>query len=202
MFKIDAQVRENTGKGAARKIRKQGHIPGVIYGIEKNPVAVQLDPRPLVKAMLSPTRRNTLIELNVAGGEKTNVLVKDIQIDPVRREALHVDFWAPKAGSEVVVSVPLVRTGRSKAVQLGAKLEVVRREIPVRVKADAIPVGIEVDVTDIGKGAFRAKQVTLPQGCELAMEGHITVLTVSTPRGQKAETTATEGEEAAATPAA
>jgi large subunit ribosomal protein L25 len=184
-FTIEAQVRSGSGKGDARKLRSTGRVPAVVYAKDKEAFSVDIDPRDLTKAMHSEYRRNTLIDLKTSQGQY-DVLVKDIQIDPVRRTALHVDFWQVPASSPVVVNVPLKRVGRSKAVQLGAKMETVLRDLKIKVPANKIPAAIEIDVTELGKGAFRAGSVVLPEGCELAVDARTTILTVSTPRGKKA----------------
>ncbi len=189
--KLKVEARELIGKGAARKIRAAGKIPAVLYDSKGSSTALTVTPLAFVKAMKTPHKRNVVLELDI-DGKVTKALAKDIQIDPVKRVPLHVDFWALPSDKAVTVAVPVERVGRSKLVQLGAKLQVVLRSIKVNVAADKIPVAIEVDVTDLEKGAFRASQLNLPEGCELAVDGHVTVLTLSTPRGQK--TGAAEGE--------
>jgi large subunit ribosomal protein L25 len=188
-IKLAAEVREGKGKGAARRLRRQGKLPGVIYAGGKEATAVAVVPKEFVKAMKGPLRRNQLLELDLPGGGR-KVMVRDLQIDPIRREPKHVDFLEVDESKPVIVRVPFKTTGRSKAVVAGAKLALVLRDLKVRVLPTAIPEKIEVDVTELGTGPFRAKEVNTPEGCELLEDGHLTVLTISRPRG----TVAAEGE--------
>lgn len=202
-IKLDAEVREGTGKGAARRLRRAGKLPGVIYagGKEATPVAVV--PKDFVKALKGPLRRNQLLELDLPGGGR-KVMVRDLQIDPVRREPKHVDFLEVDENTPVICRVPFKTFGRSKAVVAGAKLNLVLRDLKVRVLPHNIPEKIEVDVTELGTGPFRAKEVNTPEGCELLEDGHLTVLTISRPRGTLEEEGAEGGDApaAAAAPAA
>ena len=184
-LKLAAEIREADGKGAARRIRRAGKLPGVIYAGGKEATSVAVVPKEFVKAMKGPLRRNQLLELDLPGGGR-KVMVRDLQIDPVRREPKHVDFLEVDESKPVIVRVPFKTTGRSKAVVAGAKLDIVLRDLKVRVLPNAVPEKIVVDVTELGTGPFRAKEVTTPEGCELLEDGHLTVLTISRPRGQVA----------------
>lgn len=192
-IKLDAEVRDARGKGPARRLRMSGKIPAVVYAKGNETTSVAISPKEFTKIMLGPLRRNTLIDLQLSGSSK-KVMVRDVQKDPLRRVPTHVDFWQVDEKAPVVVPVPFGTTGRSKAVVLGAKLDVVKRAIRVKVLPTAIPEIITVDVTDLGQGAFRAKDVPMPAGCELVEDGHLTVLTISRPRGAAGEG---EGEAAA-----
>lgn len=194
VVKLAAENREGKGKGAARRLRREGRLPGIIYAGGKEATSISLVPKEFVKALKGPLRRNQLLELELPGGSR-KVMVRDLQIDPLRREPKHVDFLEVDENSPVTVRVPFKTTGRSKAVIAGAKLNIVLRDLKVRVLPNDVPEKIEVDVTDLGTGPFRAKEVSTPEGCELLEDGHLTVLTISRPRGQ---VTAAEGEGAEA----
>lgn len=195
---LSAEVRDGRGKGPSRRLRKEGKLPGVVYFKGSAATSVMMEPKAFVKALMGPLRRNQLIELKLGSDMKT-VMVRDIQIDPIRRNPTHVDFWQVDPQVPVVVSVPLRTTGKSKAVVLGAKLDIVTRNVRVRVLPGSVPEKIEVDVTDLEQGAFRAKDLPMPEGCALAEAEHLTVLTVSRPRADRDE--AVEGA-APAAPAA
>jgi len=186
-FKLEAEVRTDAGKGGSRRLRRAGRLPAIVYSAGKEPMSVHVEPREFVKAVRGPLRRNALIELNVKGGETRQVMVKDIQIDLIRREPIHVDFHAVDMKSPVEVMVPFTTFGRSKAVVLGAKLNIVRRAIKVQVLPGQVPEKLEVDVTNLEPGPFRAKDVPMPEGCSLVEDGHTTVLTISRPRGEGAK---------------
>jgi large subunit ribosomal protein L25 len=197
-IKISAEVRELSGKGPARRLRREGKLPGVVYAHGKEATSVAVVPKEFVKAMFGPLRRNTLLELDLASGPR-NVMVRDIQIHPVKRHPTHVDFWEVDPNKPVTVAVPFRTKGRSKAVIAGAKLNLVKRDLRVRVLPDKIPEQVVVDITELGQGTFRAEQVEMPAGCELVEDGHLTVMTIAQPRGSAVETE--EGAEPAAAPA-
>lgn len=182
-FKLEAELRNNAGKGDARKLRRSGRLPAIVYSKGSEPQSVHVAPREFVKAVRGPLRRNALIDLDVKGGKPCQVMVKDVQIDILRREPTHVDFHAVDLKTPVEVMVPLTTYGRSKAVVLGAKLNIVRRSVRVRVLPDNVPEKLAVDVTNLEPGPFRAQNVPMPEGCELLEDGHTTVLTISRPRG-------------------
>ena len=192
--KIPAELREQSGKGPARRLRRAGKVPGVIYAGGKEATAVAVPPKEFIKAIKGPLKRNQLLELELSSGSR-KVLVRELQIDPVRRGPKHIDFLEVDESTPVVLRVPFKTTGRSKAVVAGAKLNLVLRDLKVRVLPGAVPEHISVDVTEFETGAFRAKQVAMPDGCELLEDGHLTVLTISRARGDVEEV-----DEAAAAP--
>lgn len=192
-YELDAEVRENLGKGAARKLRRAGRIPAVIYGKGEDALSVAIEPRAFTKAVMGNLRRNALITLKETGGASHLVMTKDIQIDPVRRTPKHVDFWRVSKDQAVEVRVPVELTGRSKAVVLGAKLQVVLRTVKVSCKPEQIPEKLEVDTTTLGRGAYRANTIAMPDGVSLVEDGNTTIFTISQPRG--AETGDDEGGE-------
>ena len=124
-----AEVRDATGKGAARKLRAAGRIPAVVYGRGTESRAISVDPKALVQLLQKGgAGMNTLIELSVDGTAKT-VLVKELQRDPVRGRPLHTDFYLVDLDQKVEVSVPIRLTGRAPGVELGGILDHPLREI-------------------------------------------------------------------------
>ena len=206
---IEAKVRSSTGKGAARKIRAGGAIPGIIYS-KGSSLAVELSGKDIVRAVTGPKKRNTLLSLQLkdAAGKdhgKKYVLVKDLQTSVVRREATHVDFQEVSLDLPVAVKIPLEVTGKSKALNDGAKMQVVLREIKVAMKPGDVPEKIIHDVTEMGFGVIRAKSIQLPPGAKLLEHVDAPVVSIRMPRAEKEEATvaaaATTTDAAAAAPA-
>jgi large subunit ribosomal protein L25 len=193
---LKAQIRDVKGKGAARRARRAGAVPAVVYAGGKQATSISVQPLELVRALTTPARRNALIELDIAGQGTKNVMLKDLQKDPIKREATHADFVEVALDKPVDVMVPFVTTGRSAAVVAGGKLMLPLRELRVRCLPTAIPDTIEYDTTSLDWGAHRASDVTMPEGVELLIDPSLTVLTISRPRGT------TEEEETTAAPAA
>lgn len=200
--KLTVKHRTNTGKGVARKLRAQGRLPGICYGgsIEQ-PIMIDFDGRSF-KASLDPSKRqNTVIALTVEGdGQAARtmaVMIKDYQIDPIRRELTHVDFIAVDTTQEVTAEVPLEFTGKSVGVVVaGGTLHVVRRAIEVRCKPDDIPSQIEVDISALDAGdVLHVSDLKLPAGISAATPAQLTVITCVAPEGGGADEGA-EGEAA------
>lgn len=175
---LAAEKRTVDGKGAARRLRQQGRVPGIVYAGGKDALSISVSPKELNKALLTPLRRNILISLDIAGDTSRLVMVKDLQRDPIRRDALHIDFVQVDPKVKVPVQVPLVTTGKSKAVVQGARLAIVTRTLKVACFPGQVPEKIEIDVTEVGQGAVRAKAVPMPSGVDLLEDPNTTVITV------------------------
>jgi len=130
---LDAQTRDTFGKNEARRTRREGKVPAVLYGGAgggANPIAVS--PKELLKILHSESGQNTLISLKLAGAGDTRVLVKDFQLDPITHEVLHADFYRVAMDKLLQVTIPIVVQGEPKGVkQQGGVLEHIRREIDV-----------------------------------------------------------------------
>ena len=148
---LEAQARDTFGKNEARRTRRGGQVPGVLYGgggKEATPIAVA--PKALLKILHSESGQNTLIALKLAGAGDSRVLVKDFQLDPVTHEVLHVDLVRIAMDKLLQVTIPIVVHGEPKGVkQQGGILEHIRREIVIEVLPADIPEHIDVDVTEL-----------------------------------------------------
>jgi large subunit ribosomal protein L25 len=204
-IELEAERRTEHGKGASRRLRRAGKLPAVVYSKGVEPISVAIDPRAFTKAVTGTLRRNALISLKESDGNTHLVMTREIQIDSLRRHAKHVDFWRVSKEQDVEVRVPVELIGRSKAVVLGARIQVVLRTIKVSCKPDQIPEKVQVDTTELGRGAFRAKDVPMPGGVTLVETENTTIFTISQPRGEdeedEAEGGAAGGEAGGETPA-
>jgi large subunit ribosomal protein L25 len=148
---LEAQARDTFGKNEARRTRRSGQVPGVLYGgagSGATPIAVQ--PKALLKILHSESGQNTLISLKLAGAGDNRVLVKDYQLDPITHEVLHVDFLQIAMDKLLQVTIPIIVHGEPKGVkQQGGILEFIRREIEIEVLPADIPEHIDVDVTEL-----------------------------------------------------
>ena len=148
---LEAQARDTFGKNEARRTRRGGHVPGVLYGgggTEATAIAVK--PKDLLKILHSESGQNTLISLKLAGAGDNRVLVKDFLLDPVTHEVLHVDFLRIAMDKLLQVTIPVIVHGEPKGVkQQGGILEFIRREIVIEVLPADIPEHIDVDVTEL-----------------------------------------------------
>lgn len=200
--KVHAELREQFGKGFARRLRAAGKIPAVIYGHGTDPVHVAL---PGHQISLIIRRANALLELDIEGTNQL-ALVKDVQRDPVQQIIEHIDLLVVKKGEKVHVEVPIYTTGVSFS---GTIVTVDVNTIRLEVLATNIPEHLEVSVEGLEEGAhITAGDVVLPKGAELLDEPDLLLVAVSVPAAEVAadsdevnaegETAAVQAEEAAA----
>ena len=172
--KVVAEVRENFGKGYARRLRAAGKIPAVIYGHGTDPVHVSL---PGHQVSLLIRRANAVLELDVAGKQQLT-LVKDVQKDPVHQIIEHIDLLVVKKGEKIQVDVPVV-VGEPFA---GTIANLDNATVLLEVEATHIPQNIEVDVEGLEDGAhITAADLTLPKGAALVTEGDTLIVAISVP---------------------
>jgi large subunit ribosomal protein L25 len=191
---LKAELRTAGGKGAARRLRRTGAVPGVVYFGGKEATSISVQPLDLSRALTTDWRRNALIEMDIAGVGKKTVMLKDLQKDPVMRTPTHADFVEVTDDTRIVVQIPFVPTGRSKAVQEGGKLELPLRTLKCRCLPEKIPATIGLDTSELNWGAHRASLLTLPEGVDLLIDPTLTIATITRPRG----TTETDEETPAA----
>jgi large subunit ribosomal protein L25 len=193
---LNVSKRKNTGKGAARRMRRTGVVPAVVYGKGFETFSVSVEPAAIVRALAGPMRLNTVLRLNVEGDGKTQeitALVRDHQYHPVRRTLTHVDFLAIDVTKPIRVNVPLVRTGRSIGEAGGGLLTQVYRMLPIDCLPDRIPSELQVDVTALELGShITVKELALPEGVTVALQAEQSLFTVTTPKAEKVEEVAAE----------
>jgi large subunit ribosomal protein L25 len=151
---LEAQARDTFGKNEARRTRRGGLVPGILYGTSDGPnkeaTPIAVNPRALLKILHSESGANTLISLKLAGGGDTRVLVKEYQLDPVTHEVLHADFLRIAMDRLLQVTIPVTVKGEPKGVkQQGGVLEFVRREIEIECLPADIPENVEIDVSEL-----------------------------------------------------
>jgi large subunit ribosomal protein L25 len=147
---LQAVKREGRGKNEARRLRASGQIPAVVYGAEKGKaVEIAVDPKTLLRILHSESGVNTLIGLQLDGGD-TRVLVKEYQLDPIDHKLLHADFYQVAMDKTLTVTVPIVLKGEARGVkQQGGIVDFVHREIEIEVLPGDIPENITVDVSEL-----------------------------------------------------
>lgn len=182
---LNAEKREGKGKGPARRLRAQKLIPAVVYGLEKAPSHLAVDPKLLEKAIATPHKFNTLITLKTAEGDKL-VLFKDYQVDPVTRKLLHADFLEVTLDKPVKVEVPVVTTGKAEGVTAGGILSIATHEVVVEALPAKIPAQIEVDVSGIKiGGSLHISAVKAPEGCKFKYSTDYVVAFVAVPEKEE-----------------
>jgi large subunit ribosomal protein L25 len=148
---VSAEGRSDFGKNASRRLRHRGMVPAVVYGGGGENISVAVDPKALHRVLHSEAGRNAILKLDIAGQGATNAILKSWQVDPVRENFIHADFYRIAMDVALRVTVPLAVRGEARGVKTdGGILELVLRQIEVECLPADIPERIEVDVTDLG----------------------------------------------------
>ena len=190
---LNVETRVRVGKGGSRKVRRDGLIPAVVYGKGIEALNLRLDPKALQQAVATEAGWNTLVTLKGDGPfDGLVVILKDMQIDAIRRHPKHVDFLAIDLKALLSVMVPVHPVGKSQGEIEGGTLQLIRHELELNCLPTNIPTSIDIDVTKLNVGdSVHIDEVVLPDGVESQHDVNYTVLAVV---GHKAEEVE-EGEE-------
>lgn len=163
-----------------RRLRRQGRIPGVVYGPEVHEHIV-LNTQSL-RRLLSQVTRSSRISLHV-DGDSMDAFIKDIQYHPLTDEVLHVDFYRPPAGEPVALDVPIKLKGEAQGRKQGGIVNQFREDVTVSGPAEQIPELIELDITELGvHDSLHARDLSLAEGVELVTPPDVLLVTVLAPR--------------------
>jgi len=199
-IELNAQQRVGRGKGFARKARRNGLIPAIIYGPKTDPIPLTFDALNLQKALKSLVGKNAIINLIIEGQGKSIKkvgILKDYQIDPLKRTYLHADFYEISMDAKITVSVSLHLVGKPVGLDNGGILNHILREIEVECLPSNIPDSINVDVSGLDLGhSIQVSTIPFEKGIELLTDAKLTIATVVAPAEEKEEVV--EEEEAGA----
>jgi large subunit ribosomal protein L25 len=147
---VNAESRAERGKNAARRLRRKGLVPAIVYGGKEDAVSVSVDPKVLQRVLRSESGRNTILKLEFGSGAPASAILKSWQVDPIRENFLHADFFRIAMDVVIRVTVPVAVKGEAVGVKVEAGiLEVIMREIAVECLPGDIPERIEVDVSGL-----------------------------------------------------
>lgn len=199
VVQLSVQKRDMVGKGAARAVRRQGLVPGVIYGDKKNPEPISIVRGELERQLQTGKFLSTLFTVEVAGTTQ-RVIARDVQFDPVRDFPVHVDLLRLGAGARINVEIPMnfINEEASPGLRVGGVLNVVRYQVELLCPADAIPEELIGDLAGLGLGdSLHISNVSLPEGVTpVITDRDFTIATIAAPAGLAAEEEeAEEGEE-------
>ena len=200
---LEAVRRDRFGKNEAGRMRREGRLPGVLYGgvASREAVPIAVEPKALSRILHSETGANTLITLRV-DGESPRVMVKEYQLDPVTHQLLHADFYRVAMDKLITVTVPVTLRGEAPGVkQQGGLLDFVHREVDVECLPADIPEAIEVDISGLMLNqSVRLREVVESVKWKPVSDLDLMLVHVVAPRAE-AEPVAAEATEVAATPA-
>ena len=177
---LTIQSREKTGKGAVKKMRRRGIIPGVMYGY-KGDKAVSVQGKDFLK-LFEDIGEHSIITLSLDEKEKIDAIVKDYQVDPVKRDIIHIDFLQIKAGQLLRTEIPVKVKGVSKGVKMGGILEEYVRDIEIECLPKDLPEAFHIDVTDLDIGdSVHVKDITVGEEIRILSSPEQVVLTIGLP---------------------
>jgi len=184
-IQLSSEIRTQTGKGSARKLRSTDKLPAILYGAETDPVMLTLDCTELRKALQGKSAESVLLNLRIDSGKKgqsKKVMIKEVQRDPVKRDYLHIDLFEISLKKELEVDIPIHLVNTPIGVSEGGILQHVRREVRVSCMPDDLVDKIDVDVSglDIGE-SLHIGDISFPSGLKSLEDVDATVLTVVAP---------------------
>jgi large subunit ribosomal protein L25 len=186
---LSAEARDRAGKGTARQTRRSGRVPAVIYGNKLPPVMISLEYFAFTRILHKPGFFTHLFDITV-DGTVHRVLPRDLQLDPVSDQPLHVDFLRVTDDTRITVEVPVEFVGqeKSKGLKRGGMLNIVRHEVELECSAANIPEHITVDVSSYDVGdSIHISSVILPEGAKTTIDRDFTVATIAAPSGMKTD---------------
>lgn len=201
---LKATARPRAGKGAARAVRREGRVPGVIYGDGKPPLTIALDHSELRQRISGGRFLTTIYELDV-DGTKHRVIPRDFQLDPVHDTPIHVDFLRLGEGAQIRVAIPVrpVNADQAPGIKRGGTINIVTHSIEMLCPWDAIPPAVEVDLSGLEINYSRhLSDVSLPQNVKVLTAGDATLVTIVPPSGYAEEQRAAAAAPEAAAPGA
>ena len=185
-----AEVRTGTGKGAARQARREGNVPGIVYGGGQDPVAININYYTLLKKLKAGRFLSTLFNLKVEGHEDVRVICRGVQRDVVKDLATHVDLMRLRRASRInlFIHVTFINHEDSPGLKRGGVLTVVRNEVELEVTASDIPDHVTVDLTGKVIGdVIHIQDIVLPEGAKPTIERNFVIANISAPSGLRSE---------------
>jgi large subunit ribosomal protein L25 len=168
---ILAEIREDVGKGASRRLRRQGHIPAVIYGGKKEPTTLTIEHDPLMHAASQESFYSSILEIRVGDGRQQKVVVRDVQHHPYRPQIMHLDFFRVSADELLKISVPIHFIGEdeSEAGKVsGLIIQHLVNEIEIAALPENLPEYLDVDLSSLDEGGVvMLTDIKLPEGVEI-----------------------------------
>ncbi len=198
-LKLSASSRDWRGKGGARKMRRRGLIPGVVYGREMEAVPVSVTAGDLAPILRLSDYETELIDMRIDNGKSMDVLVKEAQFDHIGERLLHIDFFRVIKGTKVMVDVPIVLVGTAQGVKMGGMLQHNMRIAKIRCLPRDLIHQIEVDVAALMVGdSVHIRDLLVPDTIEITEEPQRTVVTILAKKGEEVAKLEEEAEEAEA----
>lgn len=187
-------------KRAVRRLRKQGFVPGVVYGPDVEPLSISIKKTDLIK-LLHEVTESSVIKLTVKdeNGKELfshDVFIKNVQYDKLTDDVKHIDFYVPEKGHKMSINIPIEIVGKPIGVEKGGVLEIIHHELPVETLPSAVVEKLEIDVSNLDLGqSIHVGDLKLPEGMTPEIPEDEPIVTVAAPRGLEVEEEEVETEE-------
>ena len=186
--KLEAQKREAAGKGAARGMRRAGHLPGVLYGRKNEVIPIQINTRGF-QDFLQNYGENAFINLEIVDHGTESVMVKEIQRDPVSNQLLHTDLLRISMDEPITSAATIVLVGSAPGIQEGGILEFPHRQLTLHCLPALLPEEIEVDISELEiDNRLSVEDISLPEGIEILDDPHTRIVAVVPPKVEEEPT--------------
>ena len=182
---LSAAVREESGKGYSKRLRREGKIPAVFYGKGQQARGLIIDSREMKKLLFTDGGSHGLFQLQIEGeADPKVVLFKEYQIDPMKRSIIHADFYQVDVTQKLELNIPLNLIGEPVGVEKGGLLQQIRHEVAIKALPTNIPDSFDVDVSNLDLGeSLHVEELTAPEGVEVVFDVNFTLATVIAPKG-------------------
>ena len=193
--RLEAEKRETSGKGAARGMRRAGHIPGILYGRKDEAIPLRIDARGF-RDFLNNYGENAFINLEIADHGTESVMVKEIQRDPVSNQLLHTDLLRISMDEPITSAASIILVGSAPGIQEGGILEFPHRQLTLHCLPTLLPEEIEVDISELEiDDRLSVEDISLPEGIEILDDPNTRIVAVVPPRVEEELTEDEEAEE-------
>ena len=185
LVELETKTRTTRGNSAARALRRQDRIPAVLYGPDTETILLSVDKKELEQTLHNSGAGQVIFNLSIQNGKTItkSAMIKELQMHPVSEHFLHVDFYEIAMDRKIRIRVPVSTRGKSKGVELGGMLQIVRHELEVLCLPLETPETIELDISDLGIGdSIHLEDISLEGDIEFPPDVNFTVLTVASPK--------------------
>ena len=182
---MKATVRKTKGNGPAKALRREGHVPAVLYGPDAEAILLSVNTRDFENLIKHRNINQLLLNLTIENGQPVTkaVMIKELQTHPVSLNILHIDFYEIDMKRKIRVNVPVVTTGKSIGVESGGVVQIIRRDLEVFCMPTEIPEAIEIDISELAMGqSVHVQEIPLEDNIEIAADVNFTVVTILSPK--------------------
>ncbi len=195
---LSADVREQLGKGASRRLRKKGLIPSILYGPKTMTIPLALDHKEIREILSKAAGTNVLINLRIGEGDKgavKTVMIKGYQLDSIKRTLIHADLYEVSMEEKISVTVPINIVGKSPGVEIGGSLSQVFRDVEIECLPMDIPDKFDVDISELDVGdSIHVADLVVKEEIEILTDKKTTLVTIVAPMAAEVEVEEAEAE--------